>query len=479
MNPLSVLMPGFLGTELPEWVERRLRQGMGGVCLFGTNVSSPEQLRGLTDRIYAANPRAVVAIDEEGGDVSRLYQREGSPYPGCAILGRLDNLEATRAVGTQVGWELREAGVNLTLAPEADVNSNAHNPVIGVRAFGDHPDLVARHAVAWTQGLQSTGVAATAKHFPGHGDTALDSHHDLPTVAASADVLRERELPPFAATIDAGVAAIMSAHIMVPALDPDNAGTFSKPIITGLLREQMGFEGVVVSDALNMAGAQAYGGTTGAGVKALAAGVDLLCVGYGNTDDEITDLAEAIERAISTGALTAERVREAAGRIGAMVAQFSERAEHAPVPEGLSRGETLGLGPSAVAGAFRMTADARAKLAARGAVQRLQWVRLEPAANMAVGDSPWGPFADGVEADAVVTPHAPLGDFVPDPDALMVVVGKDNHRHAWARAAIDQARQHGALVIDMGWPELDEPYADIATFGASRLVGQALKEVLA
>ncbi|WP_061960861.1 glycoside hydrolase family 3 protein [Demequina flava] len=479
MNPLSVLMPGFLGTELPEWVERRLRQGMGGVCLFGTNVSSPEQLRALTDRIYAANPRAVVAIDEEGGDVSRLYQREGSPYPGCAVLGRLDDLGATRAVGAQVGWELREAGVNLTLAPEADVNSNAHNPVIGVRAFGDTPDLVGRHAAAWTDGVQSTGVAATAKHFPGHGDTSLDSHHDLPRVTASADVLRERELPPFIASIDAGVASIMSAHIVVPALDPDNAGTFSAPILTGLLREELGFEGVVVSDALNMAGAQAYGGTTGASVKALAAGVDLLCVGYGNTDDEIDEIVEAIEAAIATGDLTEARLREASTRIGTMVAEFSHRAETTPVPEAYRHAVVPGVDAARVRDAFAINDHASTVLAGRSGVQRIQWVKLEPAHNMAVGESPWGPFASGVRADAVVTPDEPLTDFTPAADAVVVVVGKDNHRHAWARDAIDELRTHGAVAVDMGWPDLTDNYADIATFGASRLVGEALKEVLA
>ncbi|WP_297084227.1 glycoside hydrolase family 3 protein, partial [uncultured Demequina sp.] len=254
MTALATLMPGFEGPELPAWVERRLREGMGGVCLFATNVRSPEQLRALTDAIYAANPDAIVSIDEEGGDVSRLYQRDGSPFPGNALLGRIDDEALSRAVGEQVGRELREVGVNLTLAPDVDVNSNPSNPVIGVRSFGADAALVGRHGVAWTQGVQAMGVAADAKHFPGHGDTAQDSHVSLPTVDADVQALRQRELAPFAAAIAGGVQTIMSSHIMVPALDPDNPATFSSAILTDLLRAEMGFDGVIVSDALDMVG---------------------------------------------------------------------------------------------------------------------------------------------------------------------------------------------------------------------------------
>ncbi|WP_161794208.1 glycoside hydrolase family 3 protein [Demequina sediminicola] len=460
-------------------MERKLRQGMGGVCLFGTNVESPAQLRSLTDSIYAANPDAVIAIDEEGGDVSRLYQREGSPYPGSAILGILDDVDLTRAAGAQVGWELRKAGVNLTLAPDVDVNSNPLNPVIGVRAFGADTELVARHGAAWTQGLQSTGVAACAKHFPGHGDTELDSHHDAPVVNASEPELRTRELVPFEANIAVGVASLMSAHIDVPALDAENAGTFSKPIMTDLLRDELGFTGVVVSDALNMAGAQAYGGYTGASVKALAAGVDLLCVGYSNTEEEIEQIVTAIEDAIKAGELTEARVSEAHTRILAMVKASAKRAAEALIPEDLTHGAVPGMGFEQLKSAFSVSETARTRLAARGAVKGVQWVRLEPAANMAVGDSPWGPFASGVVADLVVSPETPLKNFVPNPDCVVVVVGKDNHRHPWAREAIDELRGHGAVIVDMGWPDLTEPYVDIATYGASRAVGEALKEVLA
>ncbi|MFV0285759.1 MAG: glycoside hydrolase family 3 protein [Demequina sp.] len=474
VTPLAVLMPGFEGTTLPEWVERRLREGMGGVCLFATNVSTPAQLKELTSAILAANPDAVISIDEEGGDVSRLYQAQGSPFPGNALVGRLNDLELTRAVGAQVGWELREVGVNLTLAPDVDVNSNASNPVISVRSFGASPALVGEHGVAWTQGVQSTGVAANAKHFPGHGDTAQDSHVSLPTVDVDAETLASRELAPFAAAIAGGVASIMSSHIMVPAIDPVNPATFSHAILDGLLRGQMGFEGAIVSDALDMVGASGEIGIPAAAARALAAGCDLLCIGTANTDAQMDQIVAAIEEAMASGDVTEERLADAAARIGRLVASTRE----APAaPADLVRGEVPGLTSARISGSFYVSEAALSGLEAREGAP-VAWVCLEPAANIAVGPSPWGPFASAVEADAVVTPEHGLGDWAPREGQLVVVVGKDNHRHAWAREAIDALRVHGAIVVDMGWPSLEDGYADIATYGASRAVGAALLELL-
>lgn len=478
MSALATLMPGFEGTELPAWVEDRLRDGMGGVCLFATNVESPEQLRALTDRIYAANPDAIVSIDEEGGDVSRLYQREGSPFPGNALLGRLDDLELTHAVGAQVGRELREAGINLTLAPDVDVNSNPRNPVIGVRSFGAEPALVSRHGVAWTQGVQSVGVAANAKHFPGHGDTAQDSHVSLPTVEVDVQTLRERELAPFAAAIAGGVHTIMSSHIMVPALDPQLPATFSRTILHHVLRSQMGFDGVIVSDALDMVGASGEIGIPAAAARALAAGCDLLCIGTANTDQQMSEIVARIEQAIDAGELSQERVEDAARRNRELARSLRAVPEPEPVPPH-ERGRIEGLGLARVRSAFAVTDRAREALERhRAAGAPLHWVRLEPAANIAVGASPWGPFAAGVTADATVGPADTLGLAEVPEHATVVVVGKDNHRHAWARRAIDAARERGAIVVDMGWPDPADGYADIATYGASRLVGQALVEEL-
>src|SRR6201996_3008469 len=294
----AVLLPGFDGFELPDWLEKRLRDGLGGVCLFSMNIESPEQLRALTAAIYAANPLALIAIDEEGGDVTRLHSAEGSPFPGNAILGRIDDVERTRAVATTVGEQLREAGVNLNFAPDVDINSNANNPVIGIRSFGADAALVARHSAAWVEGLQSTGVAASVKHFPGHGDTSTDSHLSLPVVDRSLDELRERELVPFVASVVAGTDTVMTSHILLPQVDPDNPATLSRPILQGLLRDELGFTGVIVSDALDMTGASGKTGIPIAAVRAIDAGVDLLCIGTRNTDEQMDEIEAEIARAL-------------------------------------------------------------------------------------------------------------------------------------------------------------------------------------
>jgi len=387
MNPLSVLMPGFVGLEAPDWLTDRLAEGLAGVCLFGENVVSVSQVRDLTADLYEARPLAIVSMDEEGGDVSRLHQREGSPFPGNAVLGRLGDAALTRGVGELVGLELRRAGVGLALAPDADVNSNPDNPVIGVRSFGVDPSAVALHTAAWTEGLQSTGVAACAKHFPGHGDTSQDSHVALPVVSADAATLRSRELVPFRAAIAAGTRTIMTSHIVVPALDPGLPATFSRRILTDLLRDELGFEGVIVTDALDMAGASGGRGIPAAAVASLAAGADLLCIGTRNTDVQIGEIAAAIDAAVADGTLPAERLADAIARVEALGADLAV-ARTTPV----AADDARGVGSDDVRKAFHVTARARRLL---DGAPRVAFVALESPANVAVGDAPWGPFAAG------------------------------------------------------------------------------------
>jgi beta-N-acetylhexosaminidase len=454
----GTLMPGFEGTVLPEWLRVRLSEGLAGVCLFATNIASPSQLRGLTDAIRTANPHAVIAIDEEGGDVTRLFQDVGSPYPGAAILGRLDDLELTRAVGERVGRQLRAVGVTVNFAPDADINSSDDNPVIGTRSFGADPALVARHTAAWIDGLQSTGIAASAKHFPGHGDTSTDSHLALPIVDLPLSALRERELRPFVAAIAARTATIMSSHILLPHLD-DMPATFSRRILGELLRDELGFTGVIVSDALDMRGASGTSGIPDAAVRALSAGCDLLCIGTANTDAQLGEIEAAIAVAASGGRLDPARLADASSRVAVLGAAGAATAgaPAAPDPEPvfpLDRTIT----------AFDVSPDARS-CAARNLVQ------LDTAANIAVGSAPWGVAAAG--APVLMLRE---GDPLPDDDRQLVLIGRDNHRRGWTRAAIDAARARDprTLVIDMGWPSTDRRYADVATFGASRHVGQAL-----
>ncbi|MFN3867362.1 MAG: glycoside hydrolase family 3 N-terminal domain-containing protein, partial [Demequina sp.] len=267
---------------------------------------------------------------------------------------------------------------------------------------------------------------------------------------------------------------IMTAHIVVPALDPEQPATFSRPILTDLLRREMGFEGVIVSDALDMVGASGEIGIPAAAVRALAAGCDLLCIGTANTDRQIDEIVAAVDGAVAEGKLPAERVEDAGRRIGAMADALAGEAGDA---------ETVAAsGPDhlTVRRAFHITAGAAARLERRrSAGQAMYWIRLESAANIAVGNGPWGVFGAGVTADVTVGPSAAIDLSAVPRGAMVVVVGKNNHRHPWAQQAIDALRPLDPIVVDMGWPDLTEPYADIATFGASRLVGAALAEVLA
>jgi beta-N-acetylhexosaminidase len=361
-------------------------------------------------------------------------------------------------VGERVGRQLRAVGVTLNFAPDADINSSDDNPVIGTRSFGSDPALVARHTAAWIDGLQSTGVAASAKHFPGHGDTSTDSHLALPIVDLPLSTLRERELLPFVSAIGAGSASIMTSHILLPQLDEVPA-TFSTRILGELLRGELGFTGVIVSDALDMKGASGATGIPDAAVRALAAGCDLLCIGTANTDAQLGEIEAAIAAAVSDGRLEQARLDDALSRVaqlGTAGAAMLAGAQADPEPQ-YELGRT--------ASAFDVASGAPAVLDGRTLVQ------LDTAANIAVGSAPWGAAAAG--AHVLVLRE---GDSVPDVGQQLVLIGRDNHRRAWTRAVIDAARARDprTLVVDMGWPSADRRYADVATFGASRHVGQAL-----
>ncbi len=224
---LGTLLASFPGADVPSWMWRAADGGLGGVCLYGSNRDA--DVAAVAAALHAVRPELVVALDEEGGDVTRLEAAVGSSVPGNAALGAIDDETLTRAVGRALGDLLRATGVDLDLAPCADANSDPANPVIGVRSFGADADQVAVHTAAFVAGLQAAGVAACVKHFPGHGETAVDSHLALPTVATTAEVLRWRELVPFRAAIDVGVQAVMPGHLLVPALDPDGPATVSRP----------------------------------------------------------------------------------------------------------------------------------------------------------------------------------------------------------------------------------------------------------
>ncbi len=369
----------------------------------------------------------MIAVDEEGGDVTRLHALDGSPVLGPAALGAADDLALTRATGRAIGSEMAAAGINLDLGPVADVNTNPDNPVIGTRSFGTDPEHVAEHVAAWVTGLEEAGVAACAKHFPGHGDTAEDSHLALPTIDVDLDTLAARELVPFAAAVDAGIASVMTSHIVVSAIDPELPATLSKPVLD-LLRERLGYDGVLVSDALDMAGACAGRGIPEAAVLSLAAGADLLCIGPEKPESLVRETQAAIVAAVDAGRLTRERLEEAVARIDAML-------------------DRLGGAASYDVDAATQLVGARDALIVEGELPDLRGaeiVSVATAANIAVGEVPWG-----LTPDRFVAPgEALVGDR---PIVLQV---RDAHRRP------EIVTTGAAVVIEWGWPGPYDPGSD-------------------
>jgi len=275
MNPAQLLMIDLSGPALTA-DERGFLQAnpIGGVCLFRRNIRDRFQLADYTAGLRELlGDEILIAIDQEGGSVVRLPD---VPYgPGAMALGAANRLELTRQVAAATARGLRAVGVTVNFAPVADVNNNPRNPVISERAFGSEPERVAAQVAAFVQGHQAEGVAATVKHFPGHGDTDIDSHLDLPRLMVGLERLQRVELVPFKAAFAAGVAAVMSFHGLVTALDPNEPATLSPQVMTGLLRDKLGFDGVSFSDALDMRAITARYQPAEATVRALAAGIDM------------------------------------------------------------------------------------------------------------------------------------------------------------------------------------------------------------
>ncbi|MGW5769123.1 glycoside hydrolase family 3 protein [Streptomyces longwoodensis] len=479
-DALTVLQPGFPGTTAPDWLLRHLGDGLASVGLFGRNIASPEQLAALTAQLRAERDDVLVAIDEEGGDVTRLEVRTGSSFPGNHALGAVDDTELTGQVAHELGRRLRECGVNFNWAPSADVNANPRNPVIGVRSFGTEPDLVARHTAAYVTGLQAAGVAACTKHFPGHGDTAVDSHLALPRIDVDTEVLSARDLTPFRAAIEAGSHAVMSAHILVPALDPDRPATLSRRILTDLLRGELGYQGLIVTDGMEMQAIAATYGIERGSVLAIAAGADAICVGGGLHDEgTVRLLRDALVAAVRAGDLPEERLADAAERVRAL-ARWA--AAQTPAADGAAGSADIGL--TAARRALRVTGAGPST-----PLTEAPYVALfAPVANIAVGDeTPWGVAADlaralpGTGSGRFSGPDAGAGALAAAGERRIVAVVRDEHRHPWMGAALDTllAARPDTVVVEMGVPQAPARGAlHLATHGAARVCAQAAVEVL-
>ncbi len=319
----SVLCVGFSGDSPENAPLEALRQLQpGGVVLFARNISTVERTRALVDavcaHISADGLRPIVAVDQEGGRVARL-RLQPSPddvprhAPSAMAVAATRDLEIAERLGFELARSLRSVGANVDFAPVADLALVPASTVVGTRAYSDDPQLAARFVAASVRGLQRGGVAATVKHFPGHGATAVDSHSALPVIDVDLEALRARELVPFEAGFGAGAMAVMAGHLVVPALDRERPASLSPPALTGLLRDELGYQGVCFTDCLEMDAIATGVGTVRAAVLALIAGADAMTISH--HVERALEVRDAIIDAVRRGELPEHRLREASSRM--------------------------------------------------------------------------------------------------------------------------------------------------------------------
>ena len=462
---LGVVLPGFVGTTPPDWLRRRLDDGLAGICLFGQNVADDAQVTALGAALHDVRPDVLVTSDEEGGSVTRLDAAAGSPWPGHATLGALDDPDVTEAVARGLGAAARARGVDVVLGPVVDVGSEPDNPVIGERSFGADPALVGRHGAAFVRGLQDAGVAACAKHFPGHGATRTDSHLDLPVIDVDEATWRARDLAPFADAVAAGVRCVMTAHVVVSCLD-DVPATLSRRVLT-LLRAELGFDGVVLTDALDMRAISDGVGRGEGAVRALAAGADLLCVGNPGFpeayDDEAVadEVVAAVVDAVRAGRLPGERLEEAAVRV-ADLGRWTAAARGTDRSSG--RAWSAGVGLDAARRALRISGDPR----------------LRPGGVLLVAE-PETSYAAGRRASLVARLVPEQTTAVVDPaeatrlalaatDVAVVVEGRSG---PGSRSVVDAVRavRPDAVVVHLGLDDPADAHGPPVTRGVSAYGG--------
>jgi beta-N-acetylhexosaminidase len=529
----AILIPPFPGTAAPGWVLDALGRGLAGVTLYGQNIAAPGQVSALTAalREATAGDGPVIAIDEEGGDVTRVAFAEGSPYPGNAALGMVDDTALTRAVHQAIGADLATLGINFDMAPCADVLGAADSPAIGTRSFGADTGLVSRHTAAAVAGLQDAGVAACTKHFPGHGRTGTDTHEAIATIEGGLADLRLVDLPPFEAAIRAGTVAIMPSHLRVPELTGDLPASVSAAALTGLLRGELGFTGVIVSDALEMRATRDLFGIPRAAVLAVAAGIDLLCLGREGSEDDYLAVREALVAAVRDGALDGERLEEAADRVARLRGGLARTRSAAPAAVGMSSDSAgpvgagsvgagpvdagpVGVGPGA-SGLGRV-GPAVGLVAARRAVQvsgprrtlsHPVIIEVEPRENIAAGRfgwglGPWAPAgsvhrvsaagrllngaglgpADDAASAAGPGPVDAAGILAAAAGRSLVAVVRDAHRDEQTKSLVSAllAARPDLILVEMGLPFWRPPEGTsyLATYGASRASAHAAAELL-
>ncbi|MEV1080301.1 glycoside hydrolase family 3 N-terminal domain-containing protein [Streptomyces sp. NPDC050211] len=464
------LVAGFDGTtSVPDTLKRLIDRGLGGVILFTRNVRDAAQVRELTDTLRALRPDLLVAIDNEGGGIGHLVRAGAPDVPGSYALGVVDDPELTARCADALAGHLASLGITASYAPVADLQHHPLNPIVRTRSFGADPDVASRHLSAWTAATEARGIASCAKHFPGHGGTVTDSHHETAVDPRSYDAL---DLAPFRAAVAAGVPMLMSAHVVFPALDPDRPATLSPRILSGLLRDELGFEGVLVSDALEMkAIAERYGEAAGARL-ALGAGADQVIVAVADLGVTLA-CRDAVIDALRTGALSEGRVREAAGRVRELARKYA-------TPAAVVSGWDAEAGLEAARRAVRGRSE---PMGLRGAFLVDLFPPPHPALN-------WGGEdllsevreVDGTASGVAVTGEpADAGALVDEISRLagespLVVATCDAGLYPWQERMRDAVvgRRPDVVRVDTGLPE----GGALCSFGRGRVNLRAVAEVL-
>ncbi|MGW6904509.1 glycoside hydrolase family 3 N-terminal domain-containing protein [Streptomyces sp. NPDC054940] len=467
------LVAGFDGAaSVPDTLKELIDRGLGGVILFTRNVRDAGQVRRLTDELRAIRPDLLVAIDNEGGGIGHLVAAGAPEVPGSYALGVVDDPNLTARCADALAGHLATLGISASYAPVADLQHRPDNPIVRTRSFGADPELAARHLRAWITATEARGIASCAKHFPGHGGTVTDSHHGMAVDPRPYDQLLA-DLEPFRAAVAAGVPMLMSAHVIFPALDPNRPATLSRRVLGDLLRHDLGFDGVLVSDALEMrAIADQYGEAAGARI-ALAAGADQVIVAVADLDVTLA-CRDAVLDALRTGVLAQERIEEAAGRVRRLAERYA-----APPADVADWDAEAGL------------TAARRAVRSRGvppAVRGAHVVDLFPSPHPALN---WGGedlLTEVRAVDPTATGTAVTGECT-DPDALvegivgrcgpapLVVATCDAGLHPWQARLRDtlSARRPDAVLVDTGLPE----GGALCSYGRGRVNLRAVAEVLA
>lgn len=376
---LNQMMIGLPGTSIPDYLPDLAAKGLRSVCIYGENVQSEEQLKDYVGALREVlGPRAIIAIDEEGGEVTRVDYRSGSRFAGNGFLGRLGNLELTERDGRLIAQRLRRMGINLNLAPVADVNIEPANPVIGLRSFGRDQHQVAQHVAAFVRAHEASGVGTTLKHFPGHGNTRTDSHHGLPKVEGGLGELIATQMEPFEAGIAVGASAVMLGHLDVGLSAPSSMA----PEVVDFLRAKLGFTGLIVTDAMDMGALGPRSELPKNTIRALLAGIDLVCLGPRTELEELEEIV-SLGRELQLG--DSKLHKESSKRIDEFAPDYSDDIlswEPPVYPMGLLKYE--GSRPSQV-------------------------IRFTSRANLAVGQVPWygdvtsESFADPEQLDSKIS----------------------------------------------------------------------------